>query len=721
VQYINLKISGMSCASCASSIEKEVKKLEGVSSSSVNYSVEKGRFEVTSLDLKQDIIDKIESLGFGVSLDNSQKSSSGEDNLTKFFISITLSIGLFALAMWPLMGWPSLKVNWYLQLILCTPIWFWIGKKFQKSLLVFLTSGRSNMNTLIGIGTTSAYLYSLFITIFTDLSIQIGLTQKVYFEAVGFIISFVYLGQYFEEKAKKKTTEALNSLLKLSSKKANLVINSEVREIDIEEVKRGNILRVLPGEKFPVDGKVVKGSSSVDESMISGEAIPVVKEIGDSVFSGTINGDSVIDFQALKVGADTFLSQIVNFVEQAQNSKPKIQKYADKISSIFTPTIVVIAIITFIIWFFFGPAPIWGNSISNFIAVLVIACPCALGLATPTAVVVSTGRASLNGLLIGGGEVLEKAVHIDTIIFDKTGTITQGRPSVIDLKVSSNEDSVILAVASIEQFSEHPLSKAIVSFAKKKNTSLGEPDSFEIVKGKGIVADFEDSEYLIGNQRLLNENDVDLDESLASKKIGSLVYISKDKKHIGTIVIGDELKPTSKYAIDKLKEMGIKTLMITGDNEAVAKSVALEIGVDEYFSNSLPLEKSQQVERLQKAGRSVAMIGDGVNDAPALAKADLSLAMGTGTDIAINASDVTIVKGDLIKALDFINLSKDTMKIIKQNLFLSMIYNTLLIPIAAGVLVLFDGPMMPPVLASIAMALSSISVVSNSLRIKVRA
>lgn len=720
METISLKIQGMSCASCASSIEKEVASIKGVETSSVNYAVETGRFEISDSDVKEEILKKISDLGYSANQDENQSEEENkiDDNFKKFVISIILALSIFALAMWPLKNWPSKNINWYLQFILCVPIWGWVGLKFQRSLLTFIKSGKSNMNTLIGLGTSAAFFYSSFITLFTEVSLNIGLTQKVYFEAVGFIISFVFLGQFFEEKAKRKTTEALNSLFELSSKNASLLIDGEVKEVRIEEVNVGDVLRVKPGEKFPVDGKITKGESSVDESMISGEPIPVSKKIGDKVFTGTINEDSVIDYRATKVGNDTFLSQIITFVEQAQNSKPEIQKYADKISAIFTPTVIVISLVTFFSWFFFGPEPVWGNSVSNLIAVLVIACPCALGLATPTAVVVATGRASLKGLLIGGGDIIEKAVGIDTIIFDKTGTITEGKPSVIEVILKDDNDEILNEVASIEQFSEHPLSKAIVKYSKEKDMSLQEPDSFEIIKGKGLKSEINGKNYLIGNEKLLNENGVSLENSLEVKKIGSFVFIARDNKHVGSIVIGDKIKTTSKSTIENLKKRGIETWMITGDNEIVAKSVSNELGIDHFVANALPLEKSTKLEKLQSEGKVVAMVGDGVNDAPALAKANLSMAMGTGTDVAINASDVTIVKGDLAKALEFIELSEGTMKIIKQNLFLSMIYNSLLIPIAAGVLVIFGGPMMPPVLASVAMALSSISVVSNSLRIK---
>lgn len=731
-----LKIEGMSCASCANLIEREVSQLGGIKSSNVNYAVESGTFTISDdfndSTKKDALIDevnkKIKDLGFSSQVASDEDNSNREDekkkkieeNFKQFAISLALALSLFALAMWPLMGWPSKEVNHWLQLILCLPVYAWTGKKFQLSLLNFIKTGKSNMNTLIGLGTTSAFLYSSLITALPELTLAWGLTQKVYFEAVGFIISFVYLGQFFEEKAKMKTTEALNSLLKLGAKTATLVSDVGLKEVEISEVVKGDILRVKPGGKFPVDGKVEKGVSSVDESMISGEPIPVTKEKGSEIFAGTINGDQVIDYKATKVGSETFLSQIIHFVEQAQGSKPEIQKLADKVSGIFTPVVIVLSLITLALWLIFGQEPIWGRAVSNFIAVLVIACPCALGLATPTAVVVATGKASLKGILISGGDILEKAVSVNTVIFDKTGTITEGRPTIINFESDfQGDDKELLGdIASIEQFSEHPLAKAVNQFASEQGVEFDEPDEFEVVKGKGIVAAIDDRSYIIGNESLLVDHKISKNGKLSPKKVGSYIFIARNGKHVATFVVGDKIKLTSKEAIRSFKEQGIETWMITGDNQIVAHAVCEELGIDHYLAGALPLEKSKKIEELQSQGKVVAMIGDGVNDAPALAKANLSLAMGTGTDVAINASDVTLVKGDLLKAVEFLKLSQETMRIIKQNLFLSFIYNSLLIPVAGGVLVVFGGPLMPPVLASVAMAMSSVSVVSNSLRIK---
>ena len=717
---VSFKVDGMSCAGCALTIEKEISRLDGVIQCDVNFALERASFQIED-DVVMVLIDsKLKDLGYQLRDVNSEEEA--DDNkdrkFQKFLISFVLSLLLFAFAMWPLMGWPDQRTNWMIQLALSTPVWGWIGFRFQKSVLSFIRTGRSNMNTLVGIGTSAAYFYSAFVTIFTEYSISIGLTQTVYFEAVGFIISFVFLGKYFEDRAKKKTKDALNSLFKMSAKTAILVEEDGTKEVGIEDIETGQIIRVFPGQKIPVDGVIVKGSSAVDEAMISGEPIPVSKESGDTVYSGTINGDGSIDYRVTKVGSDTFLAQIIKFVEQAQNSKPEIQKYADKISGVFTPTVIVIALLTFVLWFVFGPDPQWGNSISNMIAVLVIACPCALGLATPTAVVVATGRASLKGLLIAGGEVIEKADGINAIIFDKTGTITEGKPEVVDFLCLENEHDILLALGSIEQFSEHPISKAILQYVLERDLELDEPDFFNIVKGMGIIAEFDEAEYTIGNKALLSKGAIELQENLLSDRVGTEVFIAKNSQHCATIMIGDKIKDSAKEVIQELKDRGIETWMITGDNERVAEVVAKELGIENFRASVLPLEKLKHVEQLQAKGLKVAMVGDGVNDAPALAQADLSIAMGTGTDVAINASDVTIVRGDLERVLDFFALAKGSMRIIKQNLFLSMVYNVVLIPVAAGVLVLFGGPLMPPVLASFAMAFSSVSVVSNSLRIR---
>lgn len=727
---IDLKISGMTCGGCARNIEKKVVALPGVEQAQVNFAVTSGRFTFAPPASDQQIREKIESLGFAIEQPRPRLSADplaeeGDDalpeltssNLRPFVIAITLALAIFTLAMGPLKNWPSPQLNWYLQLMLCTPIWLWVGRKFRTALWRFVITGDSNMNTLIGLGTTAAFGYSAFVTILPDIAAQNGLTMRVYYEAVGFIVSFVYLGQYFEDRAKRKTTAALRALVKLSAKTATLVQGDSIRQVAIEAVKVDDVLRVKPGDKIPVDGEIVSGRSAIDESMLSGEPLPVAKEQGAMVYAGTINGQGSFDYRATKVGADTFLASIVSYVEQAQNTKPNIQLFADKVSGVFTPIVIAIAVVTFAVWAFFAPI---GVALANMIAVLVIACPCALGLATPTAVVVATGRASLKGLLIGGGDVIEKTEGIDTIVFDKTGTLTEGKPQVIASHFL--DDDALKATAAIEQLSEHPLAPAIVDFAQQSQKLAEQAaikvDDFAAIEGKGLKASVAGNQLLIGNRRLLEEAGISLNSTSVDSKVGSKVYVARDGDHVGSLAVGDTIKPSSAKAIKALHDQGIATWLMTGDNGEVAESVAKELGIQQVVADALPITKAERVERLQSEGRKVAMVGDGVNDAPALAKAEVSIAMGTGTDVAIAAADVTIAKGDLGRVVDFFRLSQGTMTIIKQNLFLSMIYNALLIPIAAGVLAIFGGPMMPPVLASVAMALSSISVVMNSLRVR---
>jgi Cu+-exporting ATPase len=715
---LDVKIGGMHCASCASSIENDVKKIPGIKISSVNYATEKGHFEFSDPQSESIIKEKIDELGYEI-LDSTKEDTEERSGIfQKFIISLILSVLIFIFAMGPLKGVPSTKINWIIQFALALPVWLIIGNHFIKAVLIFIRSGKSNMNTLIGLGTSAAFLYSSFITIFPGLSNELGLLQKVYFEAVGFIISFVYLGQYFENKAKRKARESLNLLLQTGAKKASVIRNGEEVEIPVDEVHLRDFIRVRPGGKIPVDGIITKGISSIDESMISGEPIPVLKKESSEVFTGTINGESTIEFMATKVGADTFLSQIIQYVEKAQSLKPPIQRYADKISSYFVPIVIAIAIITFLAWYFFGEGPKWGFSISNMIAVLVIACPCALGLATPTAVVVSTGRAAMKGILISGGDVIEKGDKINTIIFDKTGTLTVGRPQVekINYLREVDENIFLKEIGSIEHYSEHPISKAIVDFVKNKDITFIDPDTFEIISGKGLLAQISGKDYIVGNKALLEENSIDLPGE--STDIGTEVWVSIDKVLTAQIVLNDPIKEQAPEVISALKEENIETWLISGDNEKVTKKVANTLSIDHFVANALPTDKARYVEDLQKKGRKVAMLGDGINDAPALAIADLSLAMGTGTDVAISTSDVTLIKGDISKALEFIKLSEGTMKIIRQNLFLSLIYNVLCIPLAAGLFYPFTGWMFPPALASLAMGLSSISVVTNSLRIR---
>lgn len=726
METLSFKVKGMSCASCASSIEKKTSSLTGVKSSIVNFATETASFEVENKSLETELMKAVKSIGFEL-LDKTSKDvqtnvERDELKIKKFWFSFVLSMGLFWFAMGPGMHWFDMKTNWWIQLFIATPIWFGVGMPFARAVWVLLKTGHSNMNTLIGLGTGAAYFYSVFITIFFDYALTLKLEQMVYFEAVGFIISFVYLGQYFEARAKTRARSAMDSLLKLGAKIATIVTDEGEKEILIEKIEKGDQLRIRPGEKVPVDGIVLQGRSNVNESMMTGEPLPVSKKAGDEVFAGTLTEDGQLLIRATKVGSETFLAQIIDFVEKAQLSKPDIQRYADRISSIFVPVIVVISVLTFLAWFFLGPEPRWAHALSSLIAVLVIACPCALGLATPTAVVVATGKASQKGILISGGDIIEKGALIDAVIFDKTGTLTHGKPEVVSWTAVAGvkEDQLLQDIASLEFYSEHPLSKAILKFIEQKNITWDDPDSFEILPGKGLKGSIAERETIIGTEELMSEIGIDLEQSdmKEAKVIGTVAYVAQNNKLMGRFVLDDQLKPEARQTIKDFRELGVQTWLISGDSVEVCEKLAKDLGIDHVHGRALPQEKASLLQEIQKQGFKVAMIGDGVNDALALSKADLSIAMGTGSDVAMEASDVTLVKGEISKAYDFFKLSRGSMRIIRQNLFLSFIYNVLCIPLAAGVFYPWLGWQLSPIFASIAMGASSISVVSNSLRIR---
>lgn len=725
MEKLSYKVKGMSCASCAASIEKKTSDMSGVKSAVVNYATESAKFEVDSLKVQEDLLEAVKGLGFELIVAGSEQDNESADEkdhlkIKKFWFSLIFSIGLFWLAMGPGMHWFETKTNWWIQFILATPIWFGVGLPFARAVWVFITTGHSNMNTLIGLGTGAAYFYSAFITVFYEFAQGLKLEQMVYFEAVGFIISFVYLGQYFEARAKTRARAAMDSLLKLGAKVATIVTEEGEKEIPLEQIEKGDQLRIRPGEKVPVDGIVVSGRSLVDESMMTGEPIPVSKSTNDEVFAGTIAQDGQFLMKATKIGSDTFLAQIIDFVEKAQLSKPDIQRYADRISSYFVPIIVVISILTFGAWFFFGPDPKWAHALSSMIAVLVIACPCALGLATPTAVVVATGKASQKGILISGGDIIEKGSTIDAVIFDKTGTLTYGKPEVVKWKVIEgvDESQLLSDIGSLEFYSEHPLSKAILKYIENKGVSWDDPDSFEILAGKGLKGSIADREIVIGTEELMSELGIDPAEIDEHKLIGTKAFVAVNQKLSGYFVLDDQLKPDAAKTIQDFKNLGVQTWLISGDSVEVCEKLGRDLGIDHVHGRALPQDKATYLEKLQSQGLKVAMIGDGVNDALALSKADLSIAMGTGSDVAMEASDVTLVKGEISRAFDFFKLSKESMRIIRQNLFLSFIYNVIGIPLAAGIFYPWLGWQLPPVFASIAMGASSISVVSNSLRIR---
>jgi heavy metal translocating P-type ATPase len=589
---------------------------------------------------------------------------------------------------------------------------------------------KANMDTLIAIGTFTAWLFSTVVTFAPNLFG--GLEVEVFFEAAVFIIFFILLGRFLEKRAKTKANSAIKKLLQLQVKEATVIRDGEQVIVPIDEVEVGDTVLVKPGEKIPVDGEIIKGSSTVDESMVTGESMPVEKGEGDSVIGGTINKTGSFEFKSTSVGSDTLLAQIIQMVEEAQGSQAPIQRLADKISSIFVPIVLVIALLAFLFWLFVAPrvglipADLSSVQLATYVAssVLIIACPCALGLATPTAIVVGVGRAATKGILIRDGSALEKANAIDVVMFDKTGTITEGHPKVVDMYAESiSEDELLTTSASIESTSEHPLAEAIVDRAKGDGLELVEVTEFDSITGQGVKAKVDGKEALIGNPALMTDENIDisslekkLDEF--SKKGWTSVILSLDRNAVGVIAIADTIKETSKKAIQKLHSMGIETVMLTGDNATVAENIAKEVGIDKYYASLLPGDKVSKIKETQKEYEVVAMVGDGINDAPSLAQANVGIAMGTGSDIAINSGDVVLIEGSLGKVVETIHLSKEVMKIIKQNLAWAFIYNIIGIPIAAGILYPFFGILLSPIIGSLAMAFSSVSVVSNSLRLR---
>jgi Cu+-exporting ATPase len=696
-------------------VEKALNKLEGVTSANVNLSTNKAVVEFPSGVLEDSqIIEAIEKAGYKAEIERDVSSDREKELREKeikslkrsFIISAILTLPLFSAMFFHMAGQMNILTNGYFQWALATPVQFLIGARFYKGAYKSLRGGGANMDVLIAMGTSAAYFYSVY-NIFAGV-------HEYYFEASAVIITLILLGKTFEAVAKGKTSEAIKKLMGLQPKTARVLKDGEEKEIPIENLQIGDIIIVKPGEKVPVDGVIVQGSSSLDESMITGESIPVDKGEGDQVVGATINKFGSFRFEAQKIGKDTVLSQIIKLVEDAQGSKAPVQRLADKISGIFVPTVIGIALVTFIAFYFIDS---FNTGLINAVAILVIACPCALGLATPTAIMVGTGKGAENGILIKSGEHLERAHKMDSIIFDKTGTITKGKPDVTDI-VSFGEDrkEILRISASVEKTSEHPLGEAIVKKAEEEGLALSEAESFSAVPGKGLKASFEGREILLGNRKLMRENDIDLTDR--EKDIEKLetegktaMILAVDGRLTGIIAVADGIKETSQAAIRELQDMGLKVFMITGDNERTARAIGAQVGIENILADVLPEDKASEVEKLKSQGMHVGMVGDGINDAPALAAADVGFAIGTGTDVAMEAADITLMRGDLEGVVTAMRLSHRTMKTIKQNLFWAFFYNTLGIPFAAlGFL--------NPMVAGAAMAFSSVSVVSNSLRLR---
>ena len=742
---LELPVTGMTCANCAATFERALnKKTPGVIDAAVNFASEKASVTfIPTLTDKNQIIRSIEKAGYGVieseaedesieDLEQKAHESRLKNQTRKFRTGVLFSLPLFVFSMmrdFQLLGeWAyGLWALWFMFL-LASPVQFYVGIDYFIGGYKSLRNRSANMDVLVAMGSSVAFFYSVAVM----LALTFGNTawgKHVYFETAAVIITLIKLGKLLEIKAKGQTSAALKKLMGLRAKTARIIKDGKELDIPIDQVQVGDTVLVRPGEKIPVDGIVIEGYSSVDESMLTGESIPVEKQQGDEVVGATINKQGVLKFQATKVGKETALAQIVKLVQQAQGSKAPIQKLADKVASYFVPAVIAIAFFVFAIWWNYSGE--FTPALLRLVAVLVIACPCALGLATPTAVMVGTGKGAENGILFKNSEALERALNLSVIVFDKTGTITVGQPSVTDIIAGkgTTENEILKMAASVERHSEHPLAEAIVSAAKEKEIVLGEPKDFKAIPGKGVHALIEEHNVILGNTKLMNKKIANADKYIdeanrLESEAKTVVFLAVDGKVRGLIAIADTLKHDSPQAISLLKNSGLKTVMITGDNETTALSIARQTGIDEVMAEVLPGEKAEQIKILQLDNESkVAMVGDGINDAPALAQADIGIAIGTGTDVAIETADITLMRGSLISIVRALKLSKATMATIKQNLFWAFFYNIILIPIAAGVLYPFTfAPdflcSLHPVLAALAMAFSSVTVVMNSLRLR---
>lgn len=734
---LTLSIGGMSCASCVNTVQEAVSELDGVLSASVNLVTEKltVRYDpqrVRVAQIKKAVVDAGYEVIEAQTLDLEKEMREKETRRQRTLLVLSLALAVPTMIVMLIMDftdlWHHFLMEWgnLIMFALATPVQFIAGYQFYIGAYKALRNRTANMDTLIAVGTSAAYFYSVAVIFAPGLVAM----DHVYFDSSAMIVALILFGKYLEAKAKGSTSEAIKRLMGLQAKTARVVRDGLEVEMSVDDLDVGDVMVVRPGEKIPTDGVVVDGRSSVDESIITGESLPVSKEEGSEVIGATINGSGLLRVRATKVGKDTALAQIVKLVEDAQVAKAPIQRLADRVAAVFVPTVITIALVAFLLWYFVGvPAfasgePAFTFSLTIFITVLVIACPCALGLATPTAIMVGTGKGAENGILIKGGDSLEIAGTVDTVVFDKTGTLTEGRPEVVDvLSFDASCPNMFSLLASAEVGSEHPLGEAIVRKAKADGLELSEIEGFEGLAGKGVKANVKGRSVVAGNRGLLTEMKVPLGErerdvvSLEEQGMTAVLVII-DGKLCGAVGIADVLKPTSAEAVAELKRMGIEVVMITGDNRRTAQAIARKLGIDKVLAEVLPGDKAKEVSRLQSEGRKVAMVGDGINDAPALAQADVGMAIGSGTDVAVEAGDIVLIKDDPRDAVAAIQLSRQTMRKIRQNLFWAFGYNTAGIPVAAGVLYPFLGILLSPIIAAGAMAFSSVSVVSNAALLK---
>lgn len=758
------KIKGMHCASCSAIIEKTFKKVEGVESAAANYGTEsvKVTFDKTKTD-PHHLSKSIESLGYSLIIPEEQtaeemgmsanehaahlglKQSKAEKlkELAEMRIKVisVMPLAIFSIFV---MGWeifaqfkmlPDIPYLWkeffhHLLPLMATYALFVVGKPYLLGFYRFLRYRKANMDTLIGIGTSVAFLYSFIVTAFEDSLRSLINVEHTYYDVTIVVIAFITLGKYLEARSKLKTGDAIEKLLNLQAKTALVIRDGKEVEVPVSQVQKGDFIIVKPAGKIPVDGVLTEGSSYVDESLVTGEPNPVQKKMGDTVVAGTINTSGAFTFKATKVGSETLLAQIINMVEEAQGSKAPIQALADKISSVFVPVVLVLAFITFVLWLLIGTqylgfSQAFSFGLVSFVGILVIACPCALGLATPIGIIVGVGKGAKEGILIKDAETLEKLHKVDTLVLDKTGTITKGKPEVTSLQNFSekNEEELVALLASLETKSEHPIAHAILKYAEEKKIDQKTVENFEAIKGKGVKATIEGSEYYAGNTKLVSDLNLSFDTKTLEKETSqgkTPVLLASQDKVLAVVMIADAIKPEAKKAISDLHKLSIKTVMLTGDDRNTAQAIAREVGIDEVVAEVLPDAKLNKIKELQGKGRVVAMAGDGVNDAPALAQANVGIAMATGTDVAIETAGITLLHGDISKIVKAIRLSRMTMMGIKQNLFWAFIYNIIGIPLAAGIFYPFFGWLLSPVFAGLAMAFSSVSVVGNALRIKAK-